>query len=109
MNDSPAIKQVKFNIGEVIHHKLFHYRGVIVDVDPDFQLSQKWYQMVARSRPPQDEPWYHVLVHDSEDSTYVAEQNLEADQTAQKISHPGVEQCFCDFKDGHYISNEKIN
>ncbi len=54
MNDSLCIKQVKFNICDLIHHKLFQYRGVIVDVDPD-------YNTVARSRPPQDEPWYQVF------------------------------------------------
>ena len=29
---------------------------------------------------PKDKPWYHVLVHGKNISTYVAEQNLEADE-----------------------------
>ncbi len=53
----------KFHPGQVIHHKLFDYRGAIVGVDETFQLSEEWYEHVARSRPPKDQPWYHVLVH----------------------------------------------
>jgi len=28
--------QAKFHIGPVIRHRLFNYRGVVVDVDPMF-------------------------------------------------------------------------
>jgi heat shock protein HspQ len=73
MGTVTSITRVKFSVGELIHHRLFDYRGVIVDVDQSFQGTDEWYQSVAKSRPPRDEPWYHVLVHDSEHSTYVAE------------------------------------
>ena len=53
----------QFSVGDLVHHKLFDYRGVIVDVDPEFQLTEEWYETVARSKPPKDRPWYHVLVH----------------------------------------------
>jgi heat shock protein HspQ len=48
----------RFHIGQVIHHRLFDYRGVVVDVDPVFSGSEQWYDHVARSRPPKDKPWY---------------------------------------------------
>ena len=54
-------KSVKFHIGQVIQHKLFDYRGVIVDVDSEFDGTDEWYSTVARSKPPKDKPWYHVL------------------------------------------------
>ena len=103
------ITQAKYAIGDLVHHKLFGYRGVIVDIDPTFQLTDEWYEIVARSRPPKDEPWYHVLVHDATNSTYVAEQNLEPDPSGKKINHPVVEEFFTDFRDGRYINDEKIN
>jgi len=103
------IATAKFSIGDLIHHKLFGYRGVIVDIDPCFQLSDQWYDMVARSRPPKNEPWYHVLVHQSTNSTYVAEQNLEADSSAEKIDHPMVDLFFRDLREGRYLNNEKVN
>ena len=108
-NPNVKITRSKYSIGSLIHHKLFDYRGVIIDIDPEFQLTDKWYETVARSKPPKDEPWYHVLVHDATNSTYVAEQNLEPDQNDEEISHPMTERFFSDFKNGRYILDEKIN
>ncbi|NIQ03735.1 MAG: heat shock protein HspQ, partial [Nitrospinaceae bacterium] len=59
------------------HHKLFDYRGIIVGVDPEFRNTEEWYQRMARTRPPKNKPWYHVLVQDAGHMTYVAERNLE--------------------------------
>ena len=39
----------KFSIGQIIHHLRFDYRGVIVDVDADFQGSEEWYREVAKA------------------------------------------------------------
>ena len=55
-------EQADFHIGQLVLHAKFGYRGVVFDVDPVFQLSDEWYEQVARSRPPKDRPWYHVLV-----------------------------------------------
>ncbi len=101
--------EAQFSIGDLIHHKLFDYRGVIVDIDPCFQLTDEWYETVARSQPPKNKPWYHVLVHDSVDSTYVAEQNLEGDSSPDAINHPMIDLFFSELRDGHYVHNEKVN
>ena len=71
--------KAKFCIGQLIHHKLFDYRGIILGVDLEFKQTDEWYDEMARSRPPKDKPWYHVLVHQQGSQTYVAEQNLESD------------------------------
>jgi len=99
----------RYAIGDLVHHKLFDYRGVIVDIDPAFQLTEQWYQAVALSRPPKNEPWYHVLVHKASNSTYVAEQNLQADPDGGKIIHPMIDSFFSGIKNGRYINDEKIN
>lgn len=92
----------KFSPGQVIHHRKYDYRGVIVDVDPEFALSEEWYEKVAVSQPPKDRPWYHVLVDEGEHMTYVAEQHLENDPSAQQIQHPALGQFFDTFIDGRY-------
>ena len=46
----------KFFVGQLVHHKRFDYRGVVFDVDATFQGTDKWYEEVARSRPPKDRP-----------------------------------------------------
>jgi len=99
----------KFSIGELIHHRLFSYRGVIVDIDSNFQLTDEWYDTVARSRPPKNEPWYHILVHESINLTYVAERNLEHDISGEKINHPLVFKFFKELQDGCYIRDIDIN
>ncbi|CCQ73255.1 Hemimethylated DNA binding protein (fragment) [Magnetospira sp. QH-2] len=73
---------------------MFGYRGVIVDVDPHFLGSEEWYAQVARSRPPKDSPWYHVLVDGQGHSTYVAERNLEPDAKGGPIDHPELSRHF---------------
>ena len=103
------IFRVKFSVGDLIQHRLFDYRGVIVDVDRTFQATDEWYQVVARSRPPKDKPWSHVLVHDSENSPYVAEQNLNPDISSAPIVHPMLEHFFCKFDQGKYIRNKRVN
>ena len=99
----------QFSIGDLVHHKLFDYRGVIIDVDPEFQLSDEWYETVARSRPPKDQPWYHVLVHGATHTTYVAERNLEPDQSGEAIQHPLVDQYFTRFSEGRYVNDSQVN
>ena len=104
----PVISHVtsaRFSVGQVIHHKLFDYRGVIVDVDPVYSGSEDWYERVAKSRPPKDRPWYHVLVDDGENNTYVSEQNLEADWSMEAVNHPLISELFAGFEDGKYVMN----
>ena len=103
------INQAQFAVGELVHHKLFDYRGVVVDVDATFQLTDEWYQMVARSRPPKDKPWYHVLVHGAVHTTYVAEQNLEADSDDAPIMHPLIPRFFTRYENGHYVRDSRSN
>ena len=103
------MKQAKFSIGQCVQHRLFDYRGVIVDVDAEFLGSDEWYDEVARSRPPKDEPWYHVLVHDADNETYVAERNLEQDQTYEPVNHPLLNEFFSGFEQGIYHTGRHVN
>lgn len=92
----------RFHIGQLVHHRLFDYRGVVVDVDPVFSGSDAWYEQVARSRPPKDQPWYRVLVHGAEHETYVAERNLEDDSSGEPIRHPLLGRFFGALEGGRY-------
>ena len=99
----------KYDIGQLVHHKLFGYRGVVVDVDPVFSLSEEWYDQVAKSRPPKDAPWYRVLVGGAVHETYVAEQNLEEDDSGTPIEHPLLGEFFDAFENGHYVRSRSLN
>ena len=92
----------RFAVGQLVHHIRFDYRGVIFDVDAIYQGSEEWYEQMARSRPPRDRPWYHVLVHGAQHTTYVAERNLEPDASDAPVRNPLVEHFFDAFEDGRY-------
>ena len=109
MGDVTPIVRSKFAVGDLIRHRLFGYRGVIVDVDPRFQSTDEWYETMALSRPPRNRPWYHVLVHEASHETYVAERNLEKDPCAAPIAHPGIERFFTRFEAGRYVDDSRAN
>ncbi len=99
----------KFAVGQLIHHKLYDYRGVLVDVDPLFSGTEEWYEQMALTRPPRNEPWYYVLVHGAVHTAYAAEQNLEPDSSEEPINHPEVNDYFCRFENGLYIIRRSSN
>ena len=99
----------KFGVGQLIHHRLFDYRGVVFDVDPEFEGTDEWYRRVAESGPPRDQPWYHVLVDGAYHTTYVAERNLEPDASDDEIDHPLVQHIFDCCDDGSYVSRQHVH
>ena len=101
--------KAKFLIGQIIHHKLFDYTGVIFDIDPIFQGSKEWYEQVAQSRPLKNKPWYHVLVHTAEHTTYVAEQNLYLEKQPKSIQHPLINSLFTKFDGSQYQLKSRTN
>ncbi|MCZ6592905.1 MAG: heat shock protein HspQ [Alphaproteobacteria bacterium] len=101
--------RAQFRVGQLVHHKRFDYRGVIVDVDATFQGTEEWYETMAQSRPPKDRPWYHVLVDQAAHMTYVTEQNLEPDLTGEPIAHPALDQFFNELRDGLYVPDRPVH
>jgi heat shock protein HspQ len=99
----------QFGIGTIIRHKLFGYRGVVFDVDPVFNGTDDWYESMARSRPPKDKPWYHVLPDGQRHTTYVAERNLEPDPDPAPIRHPLLDDYFDGRTDDGYNPVRRAN
>ena len=93
----------KFDVGQVIHHKRYDYRGVIVEVDPTCRAPESWYKR-NRTQPDRSKPWYHVLVHGGAE-TYVAEENLEADPSGEEVRHPYVKKIFALHMNGRYLKH----
>lgn len=98
-----------FHVGQKVRHKRFDYRGLIYNVDAVFSGEDAWYDQVAQSRPPKDAPWYHVLPSGEQHTTYVAERNLEADESDAAIEHPLVGMLFGDSTKEGYFLREKPN
>ena len=98
-----------FSIGQVVDHQMFGYRGVIYDVDATFQQTEQWYERVARSGPPKDQPWYHVLPDGGSHTTYVAERNLEPVEEPTPVRHPLVAEYFDSFDGTLYQLKRRVN
>jgi heat shock protein HspQ len=94
--------QPRFRVGQLVHHKLFDYRGVVVDVHSEYRGTDEWYDEVAKTKPPKDQPWYEVLVNESARVTYVADRNLDLDVTGMPIAHPLIRVFFTEFHRGAY-------
>ena len=94
----------KFKSGQLIKHRKYGYRGVIVDFDTSCCASEIWYES-NESQPNRNQPWYHVLVDGGTHNTYVAQSNILPDDKGSRITHPLINYYFTNFKNGHYTRN----
>lgn len=104
------IRHAKFQIGQVVCHRVFDFRGVIFDVDPEFSNTEEWWQSIPEDvRPRKDQPFYHLYAENTETEyvAYVSEQNLIADTTGLPLRHAQVKDLFERADDGFYISKRR--
>ena len=102
----------KFAIGQVVRHRIFPFRGVIFDVDPEFANTDEWWNSIPEDiRPRKDQPFYHLLAENNENTyvAYVSEQNLVPDDTGEPVDHPDLHDLFGDFEDGRYPLQFQLN
>jgi len=101
-----STNKAKFSIGEVVKHRHFDFRGVIYDVDFEFNNSEEWYQSIPKDvRPKKNQPFYHLLAESNEVTyeAYVSEQNLLIDDSNEPVRHPLIEEIFVGKKGTSYL------
>ena len=107
-----SMKAAKFTIGQVVRHRIFPFRGIIFDVDPEFNNSEEWYQSIpAEARPRKDQPFYHLLAENAETEyiAYVSEQNLLEDESGDPVRHPQLSEMFDLTDDGRYWPKARLH
>src|SRR5688572_31531904 len=106
-------RMARFPIGAVVKHRLFPFRGVVCDIDPEFANTEEWYAAIpAEVRPRKDQPFYHLFAEnaDTEYVAYVSEQNLLPDESGEPVRHPQVAEVFTrDNKGGYRPRNSVLN
>ena len=105
-----TMRLAKFQIGEVVKHRIYPFRGVIFDVDPVFANTEEWLMSIPEEvRPRRDQPFYHLLAENEQTSyvAYVSEQNLLTDQSGRPVSHPKVNEIFSGRRDGRYVMKDQ--
>jgi heat shock protein HspQ len=106
-----TIRCAKFQLGEVVRHRLFPFRGVIFDIDPVFNNTEEWWLSIPENvRPRKDQPFYHLLAENAETEyiAYVSEQNLLPDTSGEPVRHPQVAELFVRGEDGRYRPRHSI-
>ncbi len=91
------IRTAKFQIGQVVRHRVYAFRGVVFDVDPTFNNTEEWWSSIPEEvRPSKDQPFYHLYAENAETEyvAYVSEQNLVIDDTGEPLRHPQVAASF---------------
>ena len=105
-------RSAKFQIGQVVKHRLYPFRGVIFDVDPTFANAEEWLAAIPENlRPKRDQPFYYLLAENTESyyEAYVSEQNLLPDDSGEAIGHPQIAEHFGELKDGYYSLKSSKN
>ena len=106
-------KDPLFNIGDIVKHRVYPFRGVIVDVDPEFSNTEEWYQSIpAEIRPSRKQPYYHLMAENTETfhTAYVSQQNLVNDGENGPLEHPDLVEIFSGMNHGKYhLRNEVRN
>jgi heat shock protein HspQ len=98
-------RTAKFQIGQIVRHRIFSFRGVVFDIDPEFNNTEEWWLSIPEDvRPRKDQPFYHLLAENSESEyvAYVSEQNLLPDDSGEPIRHSQVAEIFIKDKSGSY-------
>src|SRR5579871_1735143 len=99
------MREAKYTIGQVVKHRLFPFRGVVFDVDPEFDNTDEWWEAIpVEIRPSKDQPFYHLFAENAETEyiAYVSEQNLLPDTSGEPVRHPQVAEVFEHKGDGTY-------
>ena len=103
----------KFHIGMAVRHRVYGFRGIIFDVDPEFDNTDEWYDSIPEDvRPRKDQPFYHLFAETPEKVPYIAyvsEQNLVKDENPNPIHHPDLNKYFDIQKDGSLSIRSKMN
>ena len=98
-------RTAKFQIGQIVRHRIFSFRGVVFDIDPEFNNTEEWWLSIPEEvRPSKDQPFYHLLAENAETEyvAYVSEQNLLPDTSGAPIRHPEVAEVFVRDDSGSY-------
>ncbi|MCP4330661.1 MAG: heat shock protein HspQ [Alphaproteobacteria bacterium] len=101
-----TIRTAKFHIGDIVKHRHYPFRGVIFDVDPEFDNTEEWWLSIPEEiRPIKDQPFYHLLAENEETTyiAYVSEQNLVPDDSGNPVAHPNVCDLFDGITNGRYV------
>lgn len=103
------IRSAKFQLGQIVRHRIYDFRGVVFDVDPVFDNTEEWYLSIPEDmRPRKDQPFYHLFAENDQTEyiAYVSEQNLLPDERGGPLRHPQINEIFEVDEEGNYHAKQ---
>ena len=100
------MREAKFPIGAVVKHRIYPFRGVVFDVDPEFNNTEEWWESIPEEvRPRKDQPFYHLFAENATSYyvAYVSEQNLLPDRSGEPVEHPDIPDYFAELDGDLYL------
>jgi len=101
-------RKPRFEPGDLVTHRRYGYRGVVADRDAACRADDGWY-LSNPTQPSRAQPWYHVLVHGGDATTYVAEENLRIYRGGEQVANPLVKRYFAAFARGRYLQTAEVD
>ena len=95
-------------MGQLVALRRYGCRGLVVSGDAACQAAPEWYEGNL-TQPSREQPWYHVLVHGGDHSTYVAQENMREDSGGEQVLHPLVATFFVYFNGGRYTPRKDVS
>lgn len=80
---TPRDSNIRFFVGQIVRHRKYNYRGVIISYDSNCRATETWKKnnKVSGLSRQQHQPFYRLLVDQRDDPrrfrSYCAEENLE--------------------------------
>jgi len=118
LKSSDGHNGINFHVGQVVYHKRYEYKGVIVGWDPACYQSFEWILAMHHIQRKelidpmsfisiQATPHYHVLVdtryRGNNQITYCMQSNLELTETPEKIRHNLLDHYFVEYDEEKMI------
>ena len=112
LHNAIDLRRARFQIGQVVQHRIFDFRGVIFDVDPVFANTEEWYEAIPEDmRPSKDQPYYHLFAENDKTHyvAYVSEGNLVPDDSDVPVTHPDIPHFFERTPEGYALKSSHAN
>ena len=83
-------KKATFNIGQIVKHKYYPFRGVVFDIDPEYANTEEYLMSIPQKLDPLRISLFIIYWQENSETEYIAyvsEQNLELDDSDEPITH----------------------
>lgn len=99
-------EKAKFPRGTIVRHKIENFIAVVTDYDMYFINDEEVYQK-DKDAVSKNQPWYYVLIHQTNAISYVAQERLEELTEKIELEHPLLDFFFDGFNGENYTRNDK--